>query len=279
MKILRINAPAKVNLGLEVLSKRADGYHNINSIFTRVPLYDQLTFTESNDLELKCDIDLGIKAEENLVYKAAKLFIENYKISDGVSIELKKTIPSGAGLGGGSSDAAATLKGLPAFFNKKVSEETLFEIAKSLGSDVPYFLKDGSALVSGRGEELKHFDYKIPYYVQIVKPNFSVNTGEAYAGLPPRDEARQPLDYSKYIKYLKEFPYLFRMIFRNDFEHPKMNNYGEILYIRRKMKEAGAFFTSMTGSGSCVYGFYFNPSNISYTNKYFENYKVFFGKF
>ncbi len=279
MKILTINAPAKVNLGLEVLNKRLDGYHNINSVFTRVPIFDTLTISNSNDICVDCDTDLGIAMEDNLVYQAIIKFFDAVGIEEGVNIKIKKNIPAGSGLGGGSSDAAYTLLGLTNLFSKTIAHGLLFEMAADLGSDVPFFLKEGSAIVSERGERLEHFNFTLPFWVQIVYPNKHFSTAKAYFDLNRQYETKEPTDFKKYIKFLNTYPDLYRQIFRNDFEYPSMDSFEEIIFIKKTMYSAGAFFALMTGTGSAVYALYQNPEDIQKTKKFFDKYQVFIGKF
>lgn len=279
MKILTINAPAKVNLGLEVLHKRMDGYHNINSIFTRVPLFDKLTISESKEISVECDVDLGIEMDENLSYLAIIKFFDAVGIEEGVNIKIKKNIPAGSGLGGGSSDAAYTLLGLCNLFGKSLPHGLLFEMAQDLGSDVPFFLKEGSAIVSGRGEKLEHFNFTLPYWIQIVYPNKHFSTAKAYQDLNRQFEIKEATDYKKYIPFLISHPELYRQIFRNDFEYHEMQNFEEMVFIRKTMYACGAFFSLMTGTGSAVYGLYHNPEYLKKTEKFFDKFQVFTGKF
>lgn len=281
MKILTINAPAKINLGLQVLNKRADGFHSINSLMTRVPVFDKINLESADKLVFECDTDLGIPNEKNIAYLAAKQLMNKLNISEGIKITLKKVIPAGGGLGGGSSDAAAVMKGICSYFKIPDSDELskiLYDIACSLGSDVPFFLQNGSAIATGRGEILQYFDYTLPWTVQIVAPNFGINTGIAYQNLNRDGEEYYTIDYSKYFKFLNSHPVLLKQIFRNDFVYPEMENASEFQFIIGKMYEAGALFASMSGSGSCCFGLYENPKNIEHTDKYFGNYKTFVGK-
>jgi 4-diphosphocytidyl-2-C-methyl-D-erythritol kinase len=280
MKILTINAPAKVNLGLEVLNKRPDGFHSINSVLTRIPVYDKITLKSCDELKLECDVELGIRQEDNLAYKAARLTLDALEIKEGILIQLRKQIPVGAGLGGGSSDAASVMRGICSFFNIDPNPELLMDIAKSLGSDVPFFLKEGSAIAKGRGEELEYFDFTIPWWTLVVYPNIHINTGEAYNKLNRTESTeRNQTDYKKFVTKLKDFPSLYPLIFRNDFEYPNMDNFAEMMFIRKKIYDAGAFFSLMSGSGSSYFGFFDDPKKIENTKRYFEQYKTFVGKF
>lgn len=281
MKILTINAPAKINLGLQVLNKRSDGFHNINSLMTRVPIFDKIKLESADKFIFECDTDLGIPNNKNIAYLAAKQLMKKLNISEGIKITLRKMIPAGGGLGGGSSDAAAVMKGICSFFKIPDDDEVnqiLYNIACTLGSDVPFFLQNGSAIATGRGEILQYFDYTLPWTVQIVAPKFGTNTGIAYQNLNRDKDDYYTVDYSKYIKFLNTTPVLLKQIFRNDFLYPEMENASEFQFIIGKMYEAGALFASMSGSGSCCFGLYENHTYIEKTEKYFGDYKTFVGK-
>lgn len=182
-------AYAKLNLYLEVLNKREDGYHNIKSVFAKIGLYDNLVFNKRNDEEIKITIKNNVNAydiptESNLVYKAVKLFKNTFGIKQGVDIILEKNIPLGAGLGGGSSDCATALLGVSELFNIK-KEKEIFEIGKSLGSDVPFFLKNVSfALCEGRGEIVSPINSKaVMPHILLVFPGINVSTKEIYQSM------------------------------------------------------------------------------------------------
>ncbi|HYF03369.1 MAG TPA: 4-(cytidine 5'-diphospho)-2-C-methyl-D-erythritol kinase, partial [Patescibacteria group bacterium] len=190
-KIFR-QAPAKINFGLEVLGKRPDGFHEINTVFVRTGLYDELEFAlETDAITLECIPDLGIRPTENLVYRAASLLKDYaerlglFKRSGlkGTKIRVRKHIPSGAGLGGGSTDAATTLLALKDQWQLPITHFELHTLASTLGSDVPFFLKEQAAVGKGRGEVLTYFDFSLPWWLVIVYPNIHVNTGEAYSAL------------------------------------------------------------------------------------------------
>ena len=158
VETLVVKAPAKINLGLEVIGKRADGYHDIVTIFQEIALADELELTLNEEgITFSVDDPSLPTDAENLAYRAASLFFENYSKKCGVEIKLIKKIPHQAGLGGGSSDAAAVLKGLNQLCNKPYSADDLAQIALKLGSDVPFFLRGGTAYATGRGEILEFF--------------------------------------------------------------------------------------------------------------------------
>lgn len=279
MNKLALKAPAKINLALQVLEKREDGYHNINSIMTRVPIYDEIVFEAADCLSLECNVDLGIAPEQNLVYKAARLFLDEFKITAGVKISLSKTIPAGGGLGGGSSDCATTLLGLAEFFGIKNADDAMYKIACSLGSDIPFFLREGTAIATSRGELLEYFDFTLPWEVLLVAPGFSVNTGKAYSELDKRKFCFDPAKYADILPRIAAFPRLMPLMFRNDFMYPEMPNCSEICFIVKKLYASGALFASMSGSGSTCFGLFADHAKLESSLRYFGNYRTLHGKF
>ncbi|MBI4811284.1 MAG: 4-(cytidine 5'-diphospho)-2-C-methyl-D-erythritol kinase [Ignavibacteriales bacterium] len=177
---MTLKAYAKINLGLRILRKRDDGYHDIDTVFHRVDLYDEIYLEPSSTIKVFSNESNLPTDEGNLCIRAAQLLREYSGIEKGVNISLTKNIPIGAGLGGGSSDAAATLIGLTKFWEVDVSQIDLYKLALQLGSDVPYFLKFGTAHATGRGEILDYFDINIPHWIVIVYPNIHISTAWAY---------------------------------------------------------------------------------------------------
>jgi len=250
-----ITAHAKINLGLRVLRRRDDGYHDIATVFHRISLHDDVTLDSSPDIRLVAEAGDLPTDERNLCVKAAMLLREELKGTPGARITLVKRIPVGAGLGGGSSDAAAVLTGLPRLWNRAVEPSTLDSLAFRIGSDVPYFLKPGSALAHGRGEILEYFDLDIPFAILLCNPGIHVSTAWAYGRVAPRsDDSREDLR-AIIQKGLTDPEYLRRHL-RNDFEEPVTAAYPEIARVKLAMIEAGALYASMSGSGSSVYGFF-----------------------
>ena len=186
MEYLEIKAPAKINLGLFILSKREDGFHNLSTLFYPVcDLFDKINFRKSHFPFFACT---GINAdndEDNLVVRARKLLEQHTGKSLNVEINLEKHIPVGGGLGGGSSDAATTLVSLNELFSLNISPTELCELALRLGSDVPFFLKAKPAIGSSRGEILEEIDLQIDDYIVIVNPRIHVSTKEAFTGIVP----------------------------------------------------------------------------------------------
>jgi 4-diphosphocytidyl-2-C-methyl-D-erythritol kinase len=267
MKII-INSHAKINLGLNVIRKREDGFHDIETIFYPVELCDRLTFHTADEFSFCCDPPIpNTDTENNLIVRAVRL-VEKYigrKLS--VSISVEKYIPVGAGLGGGSSNAAVTLLSLNDLFALDIPEHRLNEIALQLGSDVPFFLKPQSAYATGRGEQLTRIDLEIDKPIVLINPGIHVNTAWAYQQIIPA-MPEKPLkdaiqDNATNLKTL--LPYL-----KNDFEPAVMKQYPLIGEIKAKMYEMGALFAMMSGSGSTVFGIFEDDASAKKAKEYFS---------
>src|SRR5256886_9923533 len=168
---MQILAPAKINLSLRVLGKRPDGFHEIETLIAPISLHDKIDIEKQNRwIDFSCDDPTLSSGEDNLVVRAAKLFFEKTKIKSGVSIKLEKKIPHGAGLGGGSSDAAATLRALNELFETKLSREELAEPGSTIGSDVSFFLFESAAVCKGRGEIVEPAKLKTKLSILLLKP-------------------------------------------------------------------------------------------------------------
>lgn len=253
---LTLNAPAKVNLHLEILGRRPDGYHEILSIFQAVSLYDGVrlrSLTSREDLRLKCSVPIPQQA--NTVTRAVELFRRATGINQGIGIELDKRIPLGAGLGGGSSDAAAVLAGINSLFGAPLGAEALLRLAAQLGSDVPFFLGRGAALVSGRGERVKSLVSRQDFLLLLVYPGFAVLTREAYGWFDAEAGAvsgvRMPAEelQARYLsKPVADWGFL------NSFRPVVEKRFPIIGELIRGLAGFGACFTGLSGSGSAVFG-------------------------
>lgn len=248
-------AHAKINLGLRVLRRRPDGYHDIATIFHRLSLHDDLALEPAEDLRLSTDAADVPRDERNLCLRAARLLHQALGVTSGVHIRLTKRIPVGAGLGGGSSDAATVLTALPRFWNVEADREMLKDLALRIGSDVPYFLSRGSALARGRGEVLEHFELEIPYAILLCNPGIYVSTAWAYARVTPREEIAGA-DLREILLRGIADPAFLREHLRNDFEEPVIDAHPEIGKLKQSMLRAGAIYSAMSGSGSSVYAFF-----------------------
>src|SRR5437660_1186671 len=181
---MQLYAPAKINLSLEIKGRREDGFHEIETLMAPISLADRLTIERANEkegIDFSCDDAALSKGEDNLVVRAAKLFQERAGMSSGIRISLEKKIPHGAGLGGGSSDAATTLLGLNELFATQLAQKNLMELAAQLGSDVPFFIAQSAAVCRGRGEIVSPMKLSNALHLLLMKPDFGVPTPSAYA--------------------------------------------------------------------------------------------------
>ncbi len=254
--MLSLPAPAKINWFIFVPGKRDDGYHEIRSLMQLVDLSDRLTFESADSLSL--DSDCPIPAAENIVWKAALLLKEHTGTEKGARITLKKTIPSEAGLGGGSSDAAAALLGLDRLWGLGLPREALLRLGARLGSDVPFFLGPPCSLVSGRGEQASPVGLKKPLDLLLVKPSFGVSTGWAYRSLARFSRLTKAEENIKlFIRALKDGE-LDRLegLGENDLEAGVLSAYPEISRIKAALRKQGALYARMSGSGAAVFGIF-----------------------
>jgi len=247
-------APAKVNLCLRVLGKRADGFHEIDSVFYQVSLFDKLHFRTSTNLQFSSNgLDAGPE-DENLVLRASRLLRKEAGVSSGASIRLEKKIPSGAGLGGGSSDAACALLGLSRLWGLDISLQRLHDMAETLGSDVPFFLYGPAARVGGRGEAVSAFSPCSAFNLLLVKPECSVSTGWAYQSLTltkGTDNNKLFCFGDPHLGIREAAGFLW-----NDFESPVFSRFPGIGAIKSRLIECGSLGAVMSGSGSTVVGLF-----------------------
>ena len=256
VSMLRAHSCAKINLVLSVLGRRPDGYHQIQTVFQTVGIWDDLEFRPSGKLELLCEDLQGVRSEDNLVWKAASLLSSTIKEERGVSITLKKRIPAGAGLGGGSSNAAVTLLALRRLWNAAISDSALFDLAAQLGSDVPFFLNGGTALGSGRGENILPLPDMGPGHLVVVFPAVHVSTAEAYhslnLGLTSVTEDHR---IQSFCGQLQNNSCQLTAVF-NDFEASILTAYPPIREAKEFLMGRGATVALLSGSGSSVFGFF-----------------------
>ncbi|MCR5786848.1 MAG: 4-(cytidine 5'-diphospho)-2-C-methyl-D-erythritol kinase [Acholeplasmatales bacterium] len=248
--MIRENAYAKINLALDVSETLVEGYHNVKNVMVPIELCDRLTF-EHNESDIVLLDNTPIKMTDNLIYKAAKLFLDTYKIKKGVLITLEKNIPSEAGLAGGSADAAATLRGLNMLFEVNASLDELAKLSASLGSDIPYCVYDKPALCTGRGTEIELLDTLYPHWdILLVKPPFGCSTKDIYQNYSKIDN-NQDKKLLNIFKALKtgDFNLLVTNIF-NDLEHTAYELKPELKEIRDDLAKSS--FTMMSGSGSTL---------------------------
>jgi len=251
---LTLKSPAKINLFLEVLRKREDGYHQILSLMQTVDLCDELVLKKrKKGVVISTDHPDCPAGESNLAFKSASMLLMEDKIKEGVSIHINKRIPISAGLGGGSSNAAVTLKGINQLFELELPDKKLHDLASRIGSDVPFFLYSGQALVKGRGEEIKPINMYRDYWLILVCPNFKVFTRWAYQSVKiSLTKKKKEVN----LKGLKNGSVFFKALpgFRNDLEEVVSKRHPVIQKIKEALEDSGALKSSMSGSGPTVYG-------------------------
>ena len=258
---LKFKTPAKVNLGLHVHGKREDGFHELETIFQMVSLFDDVELELlSSGIKLECDMP-GIPTDDtNLVCKAALLLRKSYQVEDkGVSIRLKKKIPFGAGLGGGSGNAAGVLMGLNRLWDLNIEREKLFTLAAELGSDVPFFLTSPCALGKGRGERLKVLEPCSKFQVLLVFPGFPIATSWVYQNLRLK-LTKRPNNISILRKNLSlsNITSLGSQLY-NDLESVVIQKFPEVKVVKDELWAWGALGVLLSGSGSTVFGIFDDP--------------------
>ena len=248
---------AKINLGLNIVEKRTDGYHSLETVMIPIPLYDIIEITKSEKFEyVHSGIDLGGSIEENLCVKAYLLIQENFKISP-VRIHLRKQIPIGAGLGGGSADATFVLKALNELFELNISIAKLQEFAGQLGSDCPFFVLNTPQIATGRGEILKAIEVDLNgLFLKLAFSSIHISTKTAFSGVyisgdsgNLASEIQQPIE-------------TWQDLVKNDFERHIFEEFPVLSHYKENFIREGAVFASMSGSGSTVFGIYKNEPPI-----------------
>jgi 4-diphosphocytidyl-2-C-methyl-D-erythritol kinase len=252
---MTLRAYAKINIGLNVLGQRSDGYHDLETVFREIDCFDEIELEQHDKVAMTADSILVPVDGSNLCITAANLLQNERHIQQGVMIHLKKNIPVGAGLGGGSSDAAAVLCGLNHFWKLKLSSNQLRTLAAQIGSDVPFFIDGGTAYATGRGEILESFSLSIPFWIAVVTPLVHISTAWAYKHLEPNRNGKASGLRTKLVKQISN-PKKLESIAQNDFEPSVFQSYPELGRIKEKLNEMGAVFSLMSGSGSSIYGFF-----------------------
>lgn len=266
MPIRRCRAHAKINIGLEVLGKRPDGFHEIRSVFVPISLADDVTVDDAAVDSVTCIPAVTDTIETNLAYRAMQAIRSRAQAFDRTSkITVEKHIPSGGGLGGGSSDAAAVLTLLRDHWSLPLSSTDLWDLALQLGSDVPFFLRNRLSLVEGRGEHISDLDGHLPYHIVIVLPGIHVSTAEAYAALgrgPLTEAETTEFRRSQFLATVQ--PLLTSMpllqpppvVPVNDFETVVFDRHPVLASIKQTLYDLGATYAAMSGSGSTMYGLF-----------------------
>lgn len=264
MDKIQLKALAKINLGLDVLRRREDGYHEVKMIMQTIGLHDDLEIrkTKTLGIQVKTNLYYLPTNENNLVYKAAKLLMDEFQIQDGVSIQLKKRIPVAAGMAGGSSDGAAVLWGINQMYGLGLSMQALMERGVRLGADVPYCIQRGTALAEGIGEKLSVLPPMPKCTILIAKPGISVSTKFVYENLHANDlKPEQHPDVDSMIEAMRQKDLgLLCSRMGNVLETVTIPAYPVINEIKRTMIDNGAIGSMMSGSGPTVFGIFDSPA-------------------
>ncbi len=259
----------KINLGLYITHKRADGFHNLQTIFYPVLLQDALEIVESSDEEQPASITItGLPIDttsDNICTKAYQLLKKDFDLPP-IKIHLHKTIPIGAGLGGGSADAAFTLLLLNKKFNLQIPENSLLDYALQLGSDCPFFIKNKPCLATGRGEKMKEIKLDLSSYKMVlVNPGIHINTGWAFSQIEPKENRISLMEIiNQPVPHWKDQ-------LRNDFENAIFFHHPSIAAIKNDLYNTGAAYASMTGTGSTVFALFQKENNpvFNFPDNYF----------
>lgn len=254
---------AKINIGLNIIEKRKDGFHNIETIFYPLQLSDTLEFIEIKEESSfeNTGLNIDCSLEKNLIWKAYSLLKTDFKLPN-LKIHLHKIIPFGAGLGGGSSDAAFMLKSLNEYFSLNLSIEKLKNYASKLGSDCSFFIENKPLFAKEKGDVFESIDLSLKdYNLILIHPKIHISTPEAYAGVTPQKPENNLKNLiAKPIKNWGNFIF-------NDFEKNIFKNHTEIAKIKNNLYENGALYASMSGSGSSVFGIFKDEINIDFISK------------
>jgi 4-diphosphocytidyl-2-C-methyl-D-erythritol kinase len=257
MDKIELNSPAKINLGLYLLEKRPDGYHDILTVFQAIDLHDTLTFQKTNSTVVKTSSE-GIRiplGEDNLVLRAVRIFEKETGMKCGLEAHIIKRIPVGGGLGGGSSNAATALNACNRLFGAGLSAEQLEGLAARIGSDVSFFIRGGAAIGQGRGEILTPIEIPADYHIVLLCPDVSVSTAWAYS------QAKIFLTkHEKMTNFRSIFPkfqyHALRTGLQNDLEEVVFERHPRLRLLKEELYRRDAFYASMSGSGSSVYGLF-----------------------
>ena len=272
---MNLRTYGKINLFLNILGKREDGFHNIETVIQRIDLFDEIKLYVDKsfngiDIKISCDKE-GVPTDEgNLCYKACKWFMEKYRLNGKVFIDIKKNIPISAGLGGGTSNGAEIIKALNKIYNLNIDINVLCEDSVVLGADFPYCLIGGTILCEGVGERLKRINSFFNKIIIVVKPNFGFSTKDVYENFCI-DNVKYNINKDEMIKYLndKNFYGVCKTI-SNTLEYSNINGMDMIREIKFKLKSLGAINSSMSGSGSSVYGVF---DNLYVAQKCYDDFK------
>ncbi|NLO10327.1 MAG: 4-(cytidine 5'-diphospho)-2-C-methyl-D-erythritol kinase [Clostridiales bacterium] len=273
MNSITVKAYAKINLALDVIRKRPDGYHDVSMIMQTIGLHDTINIKKTNfqSVTIRSNLYYLPRDRRNLVYKAVELFHQNYPLRKGLNIFINKRIPVAAGLAGGSADAAATLKGLNKLFQTDLSLEELMKLGIKLGADVPYCLLMGTALSEGIGEILSPLEPMPDCSILLVKPDISISTKHVYEKLRINEDIKHP-DIIAMLNAIKENNiYKLTPLMDNILESVTIKEYPIIEEIKERMKDKEALTALMSGSGPTVFGIFDNQHKAEKAYRYFKS--------
>jgi len=263
---MKLIAPCKINLGLDILRRRPDGYHDIETVMMAVPhLADTLEIERADVITFRGEgIAVDCADDNNLCVRAARLMSERYG-AGGVSIVLDKKVPFGAGLGGGSSDAAKTIVAINELYALGLSEDEMCDVAGALGSDTSFFVRSTPQLCTSRGEVMTPYDLSRlnGAWLAIVKPPFGVSTPQAYSGVVPR------IPEIPLVQRLDADISSWRECLTNDFERTVFPQHPSLVQIKEQLYQSGAFYASMSGSGSAMFGLFAERPSLGFADDLF----------
>jgi 4-diphosphocytidyl-2-C-methyl-D-erythritol kinase len=255
----------KINLGLNIIGKRSDGYHDLETVFYPIRIKEAVEIIEKEKLEFSISgLAIAGQGENNFCIKAYHLLKKDFPQLPSVQMHLHKAIPIGAGLGGGSADGAFTLKLLNQKFDLSLSEKQLMDYALQLGSDCPFFILNQPCFATGRGETLTQTDLDLSKFkIVIIHPGIHISTAWAFLQLSGSRQRREPDNYKTIKEIIQQPMSTWKEELKNDFEEPVFKKYPEIKNIKDKLYNAGAVYSSMSGSGSAVYGIFEKDKKIA----------------
>jgi len=270
MECLSLPSYAKINLGLLLLREREDGYHDIVTVFQQIDLHDEITMKKTpSGVRVSSTYPSLLLDEDNLVCRAFRLFQSRLHLKEGAEIHIRKNIPVGAGLGGGSSNAAVTLAGANQLWEKRLPRVELEEMAAEVGSDVPFFLLGGTALGQGRGEILTPLRWSTDYWIVLVCPRIRVSTSWAYSQV--RIALTKEEKFAKFRSIFESFtPHALRETLVNDLEGVVFRRHPVLRKLKEQMYQRDAFYASMSGSGSSVYGLFLRREQAEAARTFFS---------
>ncbi|WP_373897922.1 4-(cytidine 5'-diphospho)-2-C-methyl-D-erythritol kinase [Haloimpatiens sp. FM7315] len=252
-----VKAYAKINLSLDVIGKRKDGYHLLKMIMQSIDLYDEIEITKRDTgINIKCNKPYVPLDDKNIAYRAAKIFLDKYNIHSGVFIDIRKNIPVSAGLAGGSTNAAAVLKSMSELYGLNIKKEELMDIGLKIGADIPYCIIGGTALCEGIGEKVKPLKPFRDKILVLVKPNFGVSTKEVYKAFDINKVYKHPKTHELIDFIVKDDLTNVALNMRNVLENVTIKEHPVIRDIKQTMISMGALGSLMSGSGPSVFGFF-----------------------